>query len=151
MRIDFRQKVMKRFGGRFRVAKAGVNPTKAQLQFFRGGMPVGVAVVGPGHPAAWKWYGYDLSKGGGYDEVHMASRGGTLPGYLGMDNLVRRSRSLSSILCGQKMATDFVPAQLLPQSDVLLAALQPLPAVLQCFSPCPPCLKNVLDTTSDPA
>ncbi len=90
VRIDFHQKVMKRFGGMFRVAKAGVNPTKAKLQFFRGGMPVGVAVVVPVNPAAWKWHGYDLSKVGGYDEVHITSLGGTLPGYVGMDNLVRR-------------------------------------------------------------
>jgi hypothetical protein len=90
VRIDFHQKVAKQFGGMFRVAKAGVNPTQAKLQFFRAGMPVGVAVVVPVNPAAWKWHGYDLSKVGGYDEVHITSLGGTLPGYVGMDNLVRR-------------------------------------------------------------
>jgi hypothetical protein len=90
VRIDFHQKVRKQFGGMFRVAKAGVNPTQAKFQFFRGGMPVGVAVVVPVNSAAWKWHGYDLSKVGGYDEVHITSIGGTLPGYVGMDNLVRR-------------------------------------------------------------
>ena len=90
VRIDFHQKVAKQFGGMFRVAKAGVNPTQAKFQFFRGGMPVGVAVVVPVNAAAWKWHGYDLGKVGGYDEVHITSLGGTLPGYVGMDNLVRR-------------------------------------------------------------
>jgi len=90
VRIDFHQKVMKQFGGRFRVAKAGVNPTQAKFLFFRGGVQAGVAVVVPVNPAAWKWYGYDLSKVGGYDEVHIMSLGGTLPDYVGMDNLVRR-------------------------------------------------------------
>src|SRR5712692_9495366 len=50
----------------------------------------GRGVVVPVNPAAWKWHGYDLGKVGGHDEVHITSLGGTLPGYVGMDNLVRR-------------------------------------------------------------
>ncbi len=90
VRITFNKKIMARFGGMFRAAKAGVNPTKVRMRFFRGGVAVGVAVLAPISNAAWKWVGYDLSKFNGYDEVRIFGVGGTLPGYVGMDNLVRK-------------------------------------------------------------
>jgi len=89
VRIRYTQ-VWKQWGGWFRVPNAGVPVTQMKVQFFRFGVPVGVAVVAPINNAAWQWRGWDCGPIGGYDAVEIYGNAVTIPGYVGMEDL--RSR-----------------------------------------------------------
>lgn len=79
----------KYWGGWFRVANAGIVVNTMTVQFWRLGVPVGVAVMAPVNNVAWNWRGWDVGVVGGYDEVRIFGNG-SLPGYVGMDEM--RSR-----------------------------------------------------------
>lgn len=80
------QSVWKQWGGHFRVPNAGIAVTAMGVRFFRAGLPVGVGVFAPINNGAWLWRGWDLSAVGGYDEVRIYGNG-SLPGYVGMENI----------------------------------------------------------------
>jgi hypothetical protein len=82
------QGVRKRFGGVFRVANSGIPVTMMTVQFYNGGFPVGVPVTATINNTSWQWRGWDVSGVGGYNEVRIFGNG-SLPGYVGMENLRR--------------------------------------------------------------
>lgn len=82
------QGVRKRFGGLFRVATSGVPVTMMTVQFYNAGSPVGIPVTAAVNTTSWQWRGWDVGSLGGYDEVRIFGNG-SLPGYVGMENLRR--------------------------------------------------------------
>jgi hypothetical protein len=82
------QGLRKRFGGLFRVATSGVPVTMMTVQFYNAGSPIGVPVTAPVNSTSWLWRGWDVGSLGGYDEVRIFGNG-SLPGYVGMENLRR--------------------------------------------------------------
>lgn len=83
------QQVWRLWGGWFRVPNAGIAVNTMTVQFWRTGVMVGVAVMAPVNNFAWQWRGWDTSAIGGYDEVRIFGNG-SLPGYVGMDDMRTR-------------------------------------------------------------
>lgn len=86
VRIRYAQ-LWKRWGGWFRVPNAGVPVTQMKVQFYRLGVPIGVAVVAPINGAGWQWRGWDCGPIGGYDAVEVYGNGPGIAGYVGMEDL----------------------------------------------------------------
>jgi hypothetical protein len=79
------------FGAYFRRAEAGINVTAAVLLFRLLGIPVGITAFPIG--ASWEWHGFCSTIP--FNEVFVVGNG-SLPGYVGMDDVCAVERTPGS-------------------------------------------------------